>query len=97
MIVSCERDDLQQSGMFSCVSLEERIPQDHPLRPIRKAVDEIFRAMNFLRLTHRRYPPMTRALTPNSPCQRRHIAAGLRRNAGRMAAESDPFDVKRKL
>jgi transposase len=39
-------DDRQQSGMFSYVSLEERIPQDHPLRPIRKAVDEIFRAMN---------------------------------------------------
>ena len=39
-------DDQQQSGMFSYVSLEERIPQDHPLRPIRKAVDEIFRAMN---------------------------------------------------
>jgi transposase len=39
-------DDLQQSGMFSYVSLEERIPQDHPLRPIRQAVDEIFRAMN---------------------------------------------------
>jgi transposase len=39
-------DDQQQSGMFSYVSLEERIPRDHPLRPIRKAVDEIFRAMN---------------------------------------------------
>ena len=33
-------DDQQQSGMFSYVSLEERIPQDHPLRPIRKAVYE---------------------------------------------------------
>ena len=32
--------------MFSYVSLEERIPQDYPLRPIRKAVNEIFRAMN---------------------------------------------------
>jgi len=39
-------DDQQQSGMFSYVSLEERIPRDHPLRPIRKTVDEIFRAMN---------------------------------------------------
>jgi transposase len=39
-------DDQQQSGMFSYVALEERIPQDHPLRPIRQAVDEIFRAMN---------------------------------------------------
>jgi transposase len=39
-------DDHQQSGMFSYVSLEERIPRDHPLRSIRKAVDEVFRAMN---------------------------------------------------
>ena len=39
-------DDQQQSGMFSYVSLEERIPKDHPLRPIRTAVDEIFRSMN---------------------------------------------------
>src|ERR1700758_4133485 len=39
-------DDQQQSGMFSYVSLEERIPQEHPLRPIRQAVDEIFRSMN---------------------------------------------------
>jgi transposase len=39
-------DDQQQSGMFSYVSLEERIPEGHPLRPIRKSVDEIFRAMN---------------------------------------------------
>jgi transposase len=39
-------DDLQQSGIFSYVSLEERVPSNHPLRPVRKAVDEIFRSMN---------------------------------------------------
>ena len=38
-------DDQQQSGMFSYVSLEERVPQEHPLRAIRKSVDEILRAM----------------------------------------------------
>ena len=38
-------DDQQQFGVFSYVSLEERVPQEHPLRPIRKLVDEIFRAM----------------------------------------------------
>ena len=31
--------------MFSYVSLEERVPQDHPLRAIRKLGDEILRSM----------------------------------------------------
>src|SRR6516165_2871112 len=38
-------DDQQQSGMFSDVSLEDRVPQDHPLRRIRETVDEILRGM----------------------------------------------------
>ena len=38
-------DDQQQSGMFSYVSLEERVPQDHPLRRVREMVDQILRAM----------------------------------------------------
>jgi len=38
-------DDHQQLGVFSYVSLEDRVPQEHPLRFIRKLVDEIFRAM----------------------------------------------------
>jgi len=38
-------DDQQQSGMFSYVSPDERVPQDHPLRSIRTAVDEILRSM----------------------------------------------------
>ena len=38
-------DDQHQSGMFSYVSLENRVPQDHPLRVIRKTVDEILRSM----------------------------------------------------
>lgn len=38
-------DDVQQSGMFSYVSLEERVPQDHPLRRIREMVDEILGGM----------------------------------------------------
>lgn len=39
-------DDQQQSGMFSYVSLEERVPADHPLREIRQTVDEVLRGMN---------------------------------------------------
>jgi transposase/ribosomal protein S6E (S10) len=38
-------DDQQQSGMFSYVSIEERVPAEHPLRAIRKLVDEVLRDM----------------------------------------------------
>src|SRR2546423_3169999 len=39
-------DDQQQSDMFSYLSLEQRVPPDHPLRVVRKTVDEILRGMN---------------------------------------------------
>jgi transposase len=35
-------DDLQQAGMFSYLSPEQRVPQDHPLRSIRKLADAVF-------------------------------------------------------
>jgi transposase len=39
-------DDRRPEPMFSYVSAEERIPADHPLRPIRALVDEILRDMS---------------------------------------------------
>ena len=33
-------DDREQGSMFSYRSLEDRIPRDHPLRPMRAMVDE---------------------------------------------------------
>src|SRR5882757_3348561 len=39
-------DDNQQAGMFSYISPEKRVPVDHPLRPIRKIVDEILKEMS---------------------------------------------------
>jgi len=39
-------DDQLQPGMFSYVSLEERIPSDHPLRAIRKLVDRVLTEMS---------------------------------------------------
>src|SRR6202795_5397357 len=35
-----------QDGMFSYVSLEQRVPQDHPLRAIRKLTDGLLRSLN---------------------------------------------------
>jgi transposase len=39
-------DEQLQSGMFSYVSLEERVPEDHPLRAIRKLVDQVLKGMS---------------------------------------------------
>ena len=39
-------DDQQQFSAFSYVAPEDRVPMDHPVRPIRKAVDEVLRAMS---------------------------------------------------
>jgi transposase len=39
-------DDQLQPGMFSYVSLEERVPTDHPLRPIRNLVDQVLAEMS---------------------------------------------------
>ena len=39
-------NEKQQSGMFSYVSMEERVPADHPLRPTRQLVDQILTTMS---------------------------------------------------
>jgi transposase len=39
-------DDQQQGQVFSYLSVEERVPQDHPLRAVRGSVDQILREMN---------------------------------------------------
>ncbi|TFG96120.1 MAG: hypothetical protein E4H11_03920 [Myxococcales bacterium] len=39
-------DDRVQGSMFSYVSLETRIPQDHPLRAMRTMVDEALKRLS---------------------------------------------------
>jgi transposase len=39
-------NDTKPAAMFSYVSAEERVPQDHPLRQVRAFVDEILREMS---------------------------------------------------
>lgn len=38
--------DIQQSSMFSYLSPEERVPANHPLRPIRRMVDDALKALS---------------------------------------------------
>jgi transposase len=39
-------DERDQDGMFSYVSLEQRVPQDHPLRAVRKLTDSVLRTLS---------------------------------------------------
>jgi len=39
-------DDYRQDGLFSYVSLEARVPQAHPLRPVRTMVDLALKSMS---------------------------------------------------
>ncbi len=39
-------EDLKQNAMFSYVAPEQRVPADHPLRPIREMVDTILKEMS---------------------------------------------------
>lgn len=39
-------EDSKQEGMFSYVSPEKRVPTDHPLRPVRKMVDQVLKEMS---------------------------------------------------
>jgi len=52
-------DDQQQNGMFSYISAEQRVPPDHPLRALRKMVDEALAELSprFSRLYAKRGRP----------------------------------------
>jgi transposase len=39
-------DERVQDGMFSYVSLEERVPQDHPLRAVRELTDQVLGSLS---------------------------------------------------
>jgi len=39
-------DDIQQDAMFSYLSPEQRVPADHPLRPIRRMVDTVLKRLS---------------------------------------------------
>jgi transposase len=44
--MSMRGDERVQDGMFSYVSLEQRVPSDHPLRAVRKVTDTVLRTLS---------------------------------------------------
>src|SRR3974377_1064894 len=56
-------DDVRQSAMFSYLSPEQRVPVDHPLRPIRQLTDAILKQLSitfarmYSRIGRRSIPP----------------------------------------
>ena len=45
-LIGMRGDERVQDGMFSYVSLEQRVPQDHPLRAVRKLTDTVLRTLS---------------------------------------------------
>jgi transposase len=39
-------DERVQDGIFSYVSLEQRVPQDHPLRAVRQLTDKVLQSLS---------------------------------------------------
>jgi len=54
----------QQAAMYSYISPEQRVPVDHPLRPLRQMTDEIFKQLSprFTQLYSRTGRPSIAAL-----------------------------------
>src|SRR5579872_3392714 len=52
-------EDIKQSGIFSYRTAEDRVPQDHPLRAMRRMVDEALRGLSprFARMYAKRGRP----------------------------------------
>ncbi len=44
--ISMRGSDQQQTHVFSYISPDQRVPKDHPLRPIRTMVDEILKQLS---------------------------------------------------
>ena len=46
VLLNMRGDDQQQSGVFSYISAEQRVPKNHPLRPLRQMVDEVLAGLS---------------------------------------------------
>ena len=60
-------EDTQQNAMFSYLSPEQRVPQDHPLRKLRPLVDQVLKKLS-RRFTAMYAPGAGRRSRPKSCC-----------------------------
>src|SRR3972149_1552732 len=90
--VALRREDPKQEAMFSYVSPEQRVPQDHPLRPVREMVDTILKEMSgrFARLYSERGRP---SIAPERLLRGVLCRIFYSRRSGRLLAEpiAQPF------
>ncbi len=66
--------DVQQLGMFSYVSVEDRVPKDHPIRKFRMLVDMILRELD--EIFESRYAPDGRMSIPPERLLRESLLRG---------------------
>jgi hypothetical protein len=83
---ACMRgDDHQQAAMWSCLSPEQRVPADHPLRPIRTMVNTVLAELSpdFATL----YSPVGRPSIPPEKLLRALLPAGALHRTQRTVAD----------
>ena len=78
-------DDRQQAGMWSYIAPEQRVPADHPLRPIRAMVDTALADLSpeFAKL----YSPVGRPSIPSEKLLRALLLAGPLQHPQRATAD----------
>ena len=80
-------DDRQPDAMFSYISAEQRVPSDHPLRAVRRLVDDVLAEMSrefdglYATVGRPSVPPQDRRVDPQGKAARarqRRLAVCLR-------------------
>jgi hypothetical protein len=81
-------DEQDQDGMFSYVSLEQRVPQDHPLRAVRKLTDAVLANLTanvslFGLVDNGAYLDELALLDADVPLMLEHLSSSAEHDAGR--------------
>lgn len=75
--IGCTGAEVQQLGMFAYVSVEDRVPKDHPIRKLRTLVDVILGGLD--EVFEARYAPDGRISIPPERLLRAALTSGVSR------------------